>query len=102
MKSIVGVLFPQDNTQEKAVNESIQKTNANLNLLYPLLKDKNIPTQCKMTIYTTILKPILIYGAEAWVMTERLKSKVNAAEMKILRLIYSMVSPEETELEIQR
>ena len=52
--------------------------------------DKNRPTECKMTIYTTILKPILLYGAETWVMTERLKSKINAAEMKILRLIYGV------------
>jgi len=38
-------------------------------------------------IYTTILKPILTYGCEAWTLTVAAKSKVQAAEMRVLRLI---------------
>ena len=83
----LGVLFTQDNTQNRAIAERIQKFNANLNMLYPLLKDKNIPIHCKTTIYNTILKPILLYGSETWTMTKNFISKVNSAEMKVLRII---------------
>ena len=38
-------------------------------------------------IYTTILKPILTYGCEAWTLTVAAKSKVQTAEMRVLRLI---------------
>ena len=38
-------------------------------------------------IYTTILRPILTYGCEAWMLTVAAKSKVQAAEMRVLRLI---------------
>ncbi|XP_076031131.1 uncharacterized protein LOC143019380 [Oratosquilla oratoria] len=41
----------------------------------------------KALIYGTILRPILIYGAETWTLTSKTKSKVQWAEMKSLRLI---------------
>ena len=40
-----------------------------------------------MTIYNTILKPILIYGAECWALTTKTSSRLQAAEMKVLRSI---------------
>ena len=79
----LGVLFTSDNSQEETIIDRIQKFNANLNMLYPLLKDKNIPIQCKVTIYTTILRPILLYGSETWSMTKKLESKIGATEMRV-------------------
>ena len=51
------------------------------------MKDRHIPRKVKSVVYTTILRPILIYGHESWTLTSRTKSKVQAAEMKVLRLI---------------
>ena len=39
-----------------------------------------------MTIYNTILKPIIVYGCEAWSLTTKTESKLQAAEMRGLRL----------------
>ena len=39
-----------------------------------------------MTIYNTILKPIIVYGCEAWSLTTTTESKLQAAEMRVLRL----------------
>ena len=38
-------------------------------------------------IHKTILRPILLYGHESWVTTKRLDSRIQAADMKALRLI---------------
>ena len=38
-------------------------------------------------IHKTILWPILLYGHESWVTTKRLDSRIQAADMKVLRLI---------------
>ena len=35
----------------------------------------------------TILRPILLYGHESWILTKKPKSKITAADMKVLRLV---------------
>jgi len=44
-------------------------------------------TAVKVTIYKTILRPILTYGGESWTLTTATKSKIQTAEMRVLRLI---------------
>ena len=48
------------NRQEIEINKRITKYNKTVEMLYPLLKDKFVPRECKVTIYNTILKPILL------------------------------------------
>ena len=80
-------MFGEENASEMEIAHRINKFNINLRLLYPLLKDRNFPRKVKIIIYTSILRPILMYGHEAWVLTSKTKSKVQAAEMRVLRLI---------------
>ena len=83
----LGVMFGDKNYLELEINNRINKFINNLHLLYPLLKDRNIPRKVKLIIYTTILRPILTYGHESWTLTSRTRSKVQAAVVKVLRLI---------------
>ena len=55
--------------QDIEIDNRINKFNKNLGAIYPLIKDRNIPAKCKTIIYDTILRPILIYGSEAWSLT---------------------------------
>ena len=83
----LGVNVGETNVQELEINNRIAKYNSNVGLMYPLFRDINIPRECKVTIYHTILKPILLYGSEAWSLTRRTESKLQAAEMRVLRTI---------------
>ena len=65
----------------------INKYNNTMTMLYPLLKQRDIPRQYKTTIYTMILKPILTYGCEIWALTTKTESRIQPAEMRVLRLI---------------
>ena len=56
-------------------------------LMYRLLKDRNVPRQAKLVIHNTILRQILLYGHESWVTTKILDSRIQVADMKVLRLI---------------
>ena len=38
-----------------------------------------------MAIFNAVYRPALIYGHEQWVMTERIRSRIRAAEMRFLR-----------------
>lgn len=83
----LGVQINAENKHEVEINQRITKYNSNLMALYPILKDIHVPQKTKIIIYTTILRPILLYGSEVWTLTQKNKSKVQAAEMKVLRLI---------------
>ena len=83
----LGVTFGQENNSKIEITNRITKYNNSLHLMYPLLRDRNIPRKAKIVIYTTILRPILTYGHEAWALTSKTKSKLQAADMRALRLI---------------
>ncbi len=46
-----------------------------------------MPKKAKLLIHMTILRPILLYGHESWILTKKPKSKITAADMKVLRLV---------------
>ena len=78
------------NLQEREISERISKCNTNVGMMYLLLKNKHVPRQSKNIIYKTILKQILLYGAETWSLTTKTQSKLQPAEMRVLRLIKGM------------
>ena len=43
--------------------------------------------KAKLSIFRTVFVPILTYGHESWVMTERVQSQAQASEMRFLRRI---------------
>ncbi|KAK3518448.1 hypothetical protein QTP70_000651 [Hemibagrus guttatus] len=45
---------------------------------------KELSRKMKLSIYQSIYVPTLIYGHELWVMTERIRSRIQAAEMSFL------------------
>ena len=77
----------ESNLQEREISERISKYNTNVGRMYLLLKDKHVPRQSKNIIYKTIMNQILLYGAETWFLTTKTQSKLQPAEMRVLRLI---------------
>ena len=83
----LGVNVGTENLQETEIGNRISKYNANVVMMYPILKDKHVPKECKIIVYKSILKPILLYGSEIWSLTTKTESRLQAAEMRVLRLI---------------
>lgn len=83
----LGVTFDEVNNMILEINHCITKYSRSINQLYPMVKDRNIPRKVKVLIYMSILRPILIYGSEAWALTTKTKSRIQAAEMRVLRII---------------
>ncbi len=48
---------------------------------------KELSCKAKLSIYQSIYVPTLTYGHELWVMTERTRSRIQAAEMSFLRRV---------------
>ena len=81
----LGVNVGETNLQEIEINERIAKYNSNVGLMYPLVRDVNIPRECKIAIYYSILKPIFLYGSEVWSLTRRTELILHELEMWVLR-----------------
>ena len=56
-----------------------------------ILKAKNINRMYKVAIYKTLIKPVLMYGAETWVLSKADELRLGVFERKILRRIYRPV-----------
>ena len=53
-----------------------------------MLKAKNVIRKHKVTIHKTLIKPVLVYGAETWVLSKADELRLGVFEKKILRRIY--------------
>ena len=48
---------------------------------------RELSQKTKLSIYRSIYIPSLTYGHELWVVTERIRSQIQAAEMSFLRRV---------------
>jgi hypothetical protein len=52
------------------------------------LKWSHFSRQTKFTIRKTLIRPVLLYGNETWVLTKREENKLHVFERKVLRTIW--------------
>ena len=59
-------------------------------LHYSVVMKRELSKKAKLSIFKTVFGPSILnltYGHESWVMTERVRSRVQASEMRFLRRI---------------
>ena len=56
-------------------------------LCHTIVMKSELSQKAKLSIYRSIFVPTLTYGHEGWVMIERMKSQIQAAEMCFLRKV---------------
>ena len=56
-----------------------------------ILKAKNINRKYKVIIYNILIKPVLMFGAETWVLSKADELRLGVFERKILRRIYGLI-----------
>ena len=49
--------------------------------------DKKMPNKLKIKIYTTVIRPVMMYGSETWALRKREEQKLERTEMRMLRWI---------------
>ena len=80
----LGVLFASEGTMEREIGRRIGAAGAVLRSLYrTVVTKRELSRKAKLSIYRSIFVPILTYGHEGWVMTERTRSRVQAAERQL-------------------
>ncbi|KAL0152538.1 hypothetical protein M9458_052261 [Cirrhinus mrigala] len=86
----LGVLFTSEGRMEREIDRRIGAASAVMRSLYrSVVVKKELSCKAKLSIYRSIYILTLTYGHELWVMTERIRSRIQAAEMSFLRHLHS-------------
>ncbi|KAK3561961.1 hypothetical protein QTP86_019076, partial [Hemibagrus guttatus] len=84
----LGVLFTSEGRMGREIDRRIGAAAAVMRSMYrSVVVKKELSREAKLSIYQTIYVPTLTYGHELWVMTERVRSRIQAAEMSFLRRV---------------
>ncbi len=84
----LGVLFTSEGRMEREIDRRIGAAAAVMWSLYrSVVVKRELSRKAKLSIYRSIYVPTLTYGHELWVMTERIRSRIQAAEMSFLRRV---------------
>ncbi|KAK3530739.1 hypothetical protein QTP70_000755 [Hemibagrus guttatus] len=84
----LGVLFTSEGRIDREIDRRIGAVAAVMRSMYQsVVVKKELSQKAKLSIYQSIYIPTLTYGHELWVMTERVGSRIQAAEMSFLRRV---------------
>ena len=82
----LGVAFTSDGRQDEELDTRIGKARAVMRALhYSVVMKPELSKKAKLSVVKAVFVPILTYGHESCVMTERTRLQVQASEMRILR-----------------
>ena len=88
----LGVAFTSDGRQDEKLDTRIGKASAVIRALhYSVVIKRQLSKKAKLSIFKAVFVPILTYGHESWVMTERMRSQVQASETRFLRRIEGVI-----------
>ena len=62
----LGVVFNKSGNLKHTINENIDKARRAFYLLMRTCKEKLVPLDCQVELFTRCIEPILLYGCELW------------------------------------
>ena len=83
----LGGAFTSDGRQDEELDTRVGKASAVMRALHYIVMKRELSKKAKLPVFKAVFVPILTYGHESWVMTERMRSQVQASEMRFLRRI---------------
>jgi len=86
--SYLGTIENGNNTLEEEITERIAKGNKAFYANKPLFKSNLVSRKSKLKLYWSVIRPIIVYSCETWVLKERIIQKLSVFERKILRKIF--------------
>jgi hypothetical protein len=84
----LGTIVTKDNLIEEEIKERIVAGNRAFFANKKIFQSKLVSKKSKIKLYNTIVRPIVVYGSECWVLTENIKQKLLVFERRILRRIF--------------
>jgi hypothetical protein len=79
-----------DNSIEEEIQHRITLGNKAYYANQFFFKSRLVSKKSKLKVYWSIIRPIVTYGCETWVMKETIKNKLVVFERKVLRRIFGL------------
>jgi len=76
------------NTIQEEIKSRLKSGNACYHLVQNLLSSSLLSKNLKTRIYRTIIRPVVLYGCEAWSLTLREEHRLRVFENRVLRRIF--------------
>jgi len=77
-----------NNSIEEEIKGRISVGNRAFHANQDLFKSKLLTKKSKLRMYQTLVRPVVTYACETWVLKENIKTKLSVFERKPLRRIY--------------
>ena len=87
----LGSLVTYDNDCSKDIKARMAAGNRCFFALAKAMKTRYLSKQTKLQIYNTVIKPTVMYGCEAWIMTKEIQLQLKRWEKKNLGKIYGSI-----------
>jgi hypothetical protein len=82
--SYLGTIVNGNNTLEEEIRERIVKRNKAFCANGALFKRKLVSRKSELKLYWSVIRPIVVYGCETWVLKESIIQRLSVFERKIL------------------
>jgi len=83
----LGTLIRNDNNVEKAIKRRILASNRTYLAAISLFRSRLLSRISKIILYKTLIRPVVLCGAEAWTLTKKEEQALLIFERKIFRKI---------------
>ena len=70
---------------ERAVRARIASAWRKWKDLASLLRNRHVPLKCRGHVYSACIRPVLLYGAESWALTQHLAQQLRSFDRRMLR-----------------
>ena len=90
----LGSLISQTGGAEEDVEARIRKARTAFTMLNPVWKSTIIRRKTKLKFYNSNVKSVLLYGSETWLMTDKLRSRLQVFVNRSLRKVMNIFWPE--------
>jgi hypothetical protein len=86
----LGTIFTKDGRDSKNIRHRLTQARKIIGALNQVWWSKNITRNREKIIYNSMVKSVLIYGAETWSLYKDDRKRINATDMDALTLILLM------------
>ncbi|XP_073998627.1 repressed by TOR isoform X3 [Rhodnius prolixus] len=84
----LGAIFTREMDVRKEIKERLAAGSRCTFALNKILKSRNVSRKHKINVYKTVIRPIVLYASETWILNESESNQLLVWERRVLRKIY--------------